>query len=206
MASEQIKKLHVQYGHADVSTILRICRIANHPCDKTTTSAIVQECACGRSSGPQEKPVVSRYLTEYTGQTVAVDTFSPSEVESAKNPAIIMVCDYSRFVMAKFLMSSRPEGYIQFLVDNWAIVFGFPQTILCDNSTTFGGAQWGAICHIFDIQLLPAPTRASFQVGMVERHVGIIKHGYQALMRANSDHWAKTNFSPWLVLHATRHR
>ena len=175
--------------------------------------AIVQKCACGRSSGPQEKPIISRYLTEYPGQAIVMDTFFPHEPEPGRFPAVIVVCNYSRFVMAKFLPSARPECYTAFLIDRWAMFSGFPQTILCDNSTTFGGPHWKAICHVFDMQLLPAPTRAAFQIGMVERHVGILKYGYKALARCNTDHLSKNqllslacvarNMSPLISSHLT---
>ena len=44
MSIDQTKKLHVQLGHADTATILRVCRIAGKPLSEEVASRVVQNC------------------------------------------------------------------------------------------------------------------------------------------------------------------
>ena len=75
LSSEAIKKMHVQFGHADVATIARILRIGQQKAVEKTIQEVVQNCSCLRPSGPNGKPIVSRYLNSAPGQAIATDTF-----------------------------------------------------------------------------------------------------------------------------------
>ena len=80
---------------------------------------------------------------------------------------------------------------MKILVEQWAVLFGFPKRILADRPTSFGGPLWQSICHTLDVELTLAPARAAHQIGLAERHVHIIKMSYNALWRANTDNWTR---------------
>ena len=110
------------------------------------------------------------------------------EAESPQShPAMIMVCDFSKFVLTRFISSVNPARCIDFLLSYWVPLFGYPNNFLCDNSTSFQGLSWQAVCHNFNIRIIHAPPRAAFQIGLAERHVGLVKMGYQAIPRADCD-------------------
>ena len=167
LSASDLAKLRVQFGHADTNTI----------------------CPCNRSSGPGELPVVSRYLCEYPGQMLAMDTFFPHPTTSQEFTALIITDRFSKFVRARFLPNGRPGQYVKNLDEHWAIMFGFPKRILADRATSFGGPLWQSVCHAFDIELISAPTRAAHQIGLAERHVRIIKMSYNSSRCANKDNW-----------------
>ena len=122
----------------------------------------------------------------FPGQTAVAELFFPEEEEASHaHPSIIMVCDYSKYFMAKFIPSANPSHCIDFLLNHWATILGYPKVILCDETTRFQGTGWQSISHNFDIQIIQAPARAAFQIGLSERHVGLIKLGYRALSKTN---------------------
>lgn len=177
----ELTKIHVQFGHAGVNTISRILRLDGENYFPPLLQRIVQSCQRNQSSGLGEMPAVCRYLCEYPGQVIAMDTFFPHPMTPQEYPALIIADSFSEFVCVRFLPNNRPEQYVEILVGHRAVLFGFPKRILADRPTSFGGPLWQSICHTFDVELISAPTRASNQIGLAERHVRTIKMSYNAL-------------------------
>ena len=137
MNQQQVRKLHIQFGHADSAALIRILRQAKKPYDARMIQTVVQSCRCGRSSGPGQEPAIGRNISMFPGQVVFADTFFPMLSEPQRWPAVVFVCAHTRFVCARFLSSQRPEAYINVLSCNWATLMGFPRILICDNATTF---------------------------------------------------------------------
>ena len=106
-------------------------------------------------------------------------------------PAVVFVCAHTGFVCARFLPSQRPEAYINVLSCNWATLLGFPRILICDNATTFCGPRWGASTHVYDVNLILAPTKAAYQIGVAERAVGLLKNGFHAISRFEEGRMSK---------------
>ena len=192
LSEQEARKLHIQFGHASVASLQRICRLAHYSVSEALLQRIVQNCSCLRSTGPDERPVVNRRVSTFPGQTVVTDTFFPELTDSQRRPAVIFVCDFSKFAVAAFPPNMKPESYVNELLLRWIPLMGFPEVLLCDNATTFGGETWEALGHIFNMNIIPAPTKCPHQIGLAERHVAIIKQAYQSLSRCNADKLSRT--------------
>ena len=131
-------KLHVHFGHASVASLLGICRLAHHPVLQSTLGKVVQRCSCLRPTGPDGRPIVNRRIIAFPGQAVVTDTFFPEVADSQRRPAVLFVCDFSKFLVDAFLPNMKPESYVNELLLRWVPLMGFPSVMLCDNATTFG--------------------------------------------------------------------
>ena len=200
LSSREIYKVHVHFGHASVACILRICRLARQAVNEDDVRRVVQSCTCLRSTGPDERPIINRRISTFPGQTVVTDTFFPEAENSQRFPAVLFVCDYSKFVVASFLPNLKPESYVNELLGKWIPLMGFPSVILCDNATTFGGEVWEALGHVFNVVLVPAPTKAAHQIGLAERHQALVKQSYQAISRSNTDGMTRSQMLNWACI------
>ena len=124
--SMELRKLHIQFGHADYATMRRMIQQAGRKAEDSEMRATVRSCLCNRSSGPGERPIVSRYQSTAPGQVVFADTFSPVVSQPSKHPSVILVDSFSRFLCAKFLQNIRPSSYISILTNHWSVLFGYP--------------------------------------------------------------------------------
>ena len=146
-------RIHIQFGHASIAAIERICRLAGGKWDTALLRNVVNPRPCHRSSGPGEKPIVSRKISEFPGQTAIADLFFPETESEQSHPALIMVCDFSKFVLARFISSVNPTHCIDFLLSYWRPLFGYPNNLLCDNTTSSQGSSWQAVCRNFNIRI-----------------------------------------------------
>ena len=153
----QIMKLHTQFGHCDVSTLVRICKLAEKRVQENEIKRVVQSCTRSRSSGHGEKPVVSRYISRYPGEIDAIDGFRPHPENPQKHPAVLAVCMFSRFVCSRFISNSTPEQFLDVLLTGWVPLFGYPRIVLCDSARSFMGPSWNAATNNFDIELVMTP-------------------------------------------------
>ena len=184
-----LKKLHVQFGHSDFSSLKRFTDLAGKKFEREELEKLIQNCNRQMSSGPGEKPVINRYIIEYPGQTIVIDGFFPVSPGAQSNPAMICVDDYSKFAMAKCVPNLKPQSFIDVLFSIWIPLLGYPVYILCDNSTSFKGLERESVCDAFDMCLILAPTQAHHQVGLAERNVGLIRQAFASLSRSNSGGW-----------------
>ena len=181
----------MQFGHASTNVIEKICRSAKETWDHAVLGNIVDSCSRKRSSGPGANPIINRKIIEFLGQTVVADIFFPESTSPQRFPVLIMLCDFPKFVMARFIASVHPIRCVDFLLSFWTPLFGYPQNILCDKTTSFQGERWQAVCHISNIRIILAPARAAFQIGLAERYAGLIKQGYEAISRADAEGFSR---------------
>ena len=161
----------------------RICSIAGKPVQSSTVDNVIMEFSMRLRGKEKEAPIVNRHMNSYHGQSIVIDVVFHEFPDDQPHPALIMVCDLAKFVRAKFLKSGKPESYVDIVIAAWVPLFGYPQTIIWDNATAYGGPVWEALCNIRDIQMRIGPTKAAFQVGQAERYVALIKQGFQAIRR-----------------------
>ena len=125
--------------------------------------------ARSKSRPPIGKPVNSRarpYRQIYSFQKVLPPSVSGSHL-----------CGFPKFVMARFTTSARAVHRVDFLLSFWTPLFGYPHNILRVKTTSSQGDWRKALCHTSHIRIIRAPATAAFQIGLAERHVGLIKLG-----------------------------
>ena len=165
---EEIRKIHAQFGHADVATISRIVKNAKVIGNVEFIRAVVQACKCNRSSGPGGNPEISCYQSDTPGETIFIDTFPPSLRQTQEHPSMIIVCSLSRFICARFIQNNRPSSFISILANRWAVLFGYPKRIVCDSSTSFIGPLWNSMSNTFNITVFRFLRRRPINWGWLE--------------------------------------
>ena len=73
---QQVRKLDIQFGHADSAALIRTLRQAKKPLDDQMIQAVVQSCRCGRSSGPGQEAVIGRNVSTPHAK-LSLQTHSP---------------------------------------------------------------------------------------------------------------------------------
>ena len=114
--------------------------------------------------------------------------YPPTEIdESQQYPSVIIVCDFSKFAIDRFIDSVNQFRRIDFLIPYWPPLFGTPIKLLRDKATNFHGSNWVWICHYFNVRIILAPARAARTIGLAGRHVGLIKMGSHSISRGHAD-------------------
>ena len=92
---------------------------------------------------------------------------------------------------ARFIPSLKPIVLINVLLNHWSCLLGLPETIICDRGAHFQCIEWQAICNTHSAKMVMAPTAAHYQVGMVERQVGIVKRMYRKVATTDEAYFPK---------------
>ena len=183
-----IMKVHLHLGHADISTLVRIYRLAGHKISSSIIESALSSCSCGKIGSVPQNPIVSRYLSEFPGQSIFLDVFFPTDLQKA--PAVLVVCSFSKFVCARFISNLSPRSIIGVLLHHWTVLFGMPEVIITDKGSHFCGSEWNSLCNTFSIGMVHAPTGAHFQLGTAERQVGILKKAFRHIRQTEGSLWA----------------
>ena len=104
------------------------------------------------------------------------DIFYP--LGDQKQPAVIFCCSMTKFICVLFASVRSARSIIAVLVNHWSTLFGMPEVLVADRGTSFQGKEWDCICDTFSMKLVLAPGKSHYQVGAVERQVGIAKTAF----------------------------
>ena len=127
MISDQITKMRQKFGHADTATIVRICHISKKKINEGCVKRVAHSCSCLTPSGPGERPVVSKYVSNYPGETAVIDTCYPHPINAQRRPAFLAVDDLAEFLCCRFIPNLRPPSYSHVLLNRWIPPRGAPQ-------------------------------------------------------------------------------
>ena len=86
-------------------------------------------------------------------------------------PAVIFVCSFSRFCVARFLDNLKHISAITILLEVWAIALGMPSTLIVEAGRSYMGSEWIQLCDMFDMRVVTCPPMAHFQCGVAENMV-----------------------------------
>ena len=68
---------------------------------------------------------------------------------------------------------------------------GMPRAILIDRGAHFSGAEFNWLSSLFGIALVTAPTRAHYQLGLIEKNQQLVTDSFVALWSQNTTKWSK---------------
>ena len=101
LTKEQIRKLHVQYGHAQPTALSRIMKAAGYLWEPKELEDITENCGCFSQFNKPQAPIASINRPQFPGQVVHMDVFFPEEIDTQKKPYVIFIDGFSRFCVTK---------------------------------------------------------------------------------------------------------
>ena len=190
MADEWFLKIHLRTGHCDATSVQKLCRAAGISFDMGRGRECIRKCDCSRDDHIPQNPKISRRVSSFPGGIIEIDITYPKEEESQRSPALISVCNHSRFTMCKFTPNLFPLTIIAALLTGWVSLFGFPRLIISDQGTPLSGAEWREFLDRYSISMTGIPVNTPNQLGLCERHSALIKKSSQAVKRTSGSKWA----------------
>ena len=168
LSSEQIRKLHIQFGHCSEVALTRLLKGAKISFDMKSLRSVCSDCEiCHRRSYPARKPVVSVPLASESNDLVALDLHYISE----NSWYLHMICLFSKFSVATVITSKKPESIIGALMTRWISIFGRPKTgFLTDNGGEFANNLLLELTEQMNIKLISTAAYSPQSNGVCERH------------------------------------
>ena len=91
----------------------------------------------------------------------------PAE-EKGPNPALIILCPTTRFIVCRFLRGQRPITLLTIFIAIWVGLLGLPRLILTDQGTPFQGECWRQMAETHGVMVPSVPKESPNQIGAVE--------------------------------------
>ena len=77
LPAAQLGKFHEQFGHAIIPTSKRILDLSKTPYREIDLPTVVTDCNCRLRNCPPQNPIALRYISDFAGQAIFMDTFYP---------------------------------------------------------------------------------------------------------------------------------
>ena len=177
----EIKKTHLQLGHASFHKLRTIFDSSSKLATDQNIYEVLKSCTCHRIDERHKIPFVSNHLAMSPGTIITCDICYPIEAAKYTHPCLVVTDCHSRFMAAEFLKSLKSDVIVEYLITRWCQWLGMPDKILCDAGSNFSGKCWDTISDIYGITMINTPIGASYQLGKAERHIQILKKAYDAI-------------------------
>ena len=164
-STEQIRKLHIQFGHCSLTRLLKGARIS---LEMKSLRSVCSDCElCPRRSYPARKPVVSVSLASESNDLVALDLHYISE----NSWYLHMIYLFIKFSVATVITSKKPESIIGALMTRWIVIFWRPKTgFLTDNGGEFANKLLLELTEQINIKPISTAEYSPQSNEVCERH------------------------------------
>ena len=179
MTKPEVGKLHRHTGHAEAGILAQMIRTAGRTCDPQVIQEVVKECPCVNSRATISPNIAGRYLSPYPGFSVFLDICYPREGTGHRYPHLGIIDSFSRFLIVIPLQSLRPEEVIASFERHWMTFLGSPRFLMKDGGPGTRSKAWEEFASVYDIVMVINPPGSVNQMGMIERHLGILKVGLE---------------------------
>ena len=177
----QLKRLHIQLGHASTNTMLRILSQAKLDTSTDALGKMIKSCGCDQTKFGYQRPLIHSNRPLKCGAHVALDIFFPIPATAMRIPWLLMICMLSRFALTAPLDSHKPEHLIDTFFCTWCQSMGKPARIISDHGRSFQGAEWDRFLTAFNIEHVMHSVRTPHENGIAERAIALIKTGFTAM-------------------------
>lgn len=168
-------KMNLLMAHCDLNSIRRLCRMGNMTYEDDLSQTWMNKRPCNRRDRIPQLPVVSKHIPSFPAKVLCMDISPPVETSTKESPALVTICPLTRYVACKFLRNLRLLTVIAVALSWWISVFGYPELILVDKGAPFAGNGWFDFTNAYSITTPQAPKEAANQIGVCERHSGLLK-------------------------------
>ncbi len=139
-------------------------------------------------------------------QTIVIDHLGAFQQAPCKSRYVLTVIDVlTSFVLCFPLRSSGSEETAKCLYDNVFTTFGFPQTIISDNSSSFTSGIYSQIAKKFNIKLTFASAYNPRSTAKAERAHSSVLNILRCLTKNNPENWVDYLSTACNVINNTKH-
>ena len=126
----------------------------------------------------------------YPFQMVSVDFLGPLPRSTSGNQFLLVVVDvFSKYVLLKPFSRATSKKVVKFLEDEVFLVFGVPQTIVCDNGSQFISRDFRALAESYKIRNIFYNARYHPQNNPAERVNRVVITALSSYLHENHRLW-----------------
>ena len=197
LRSEALKECHddPMAAHFGISkTLGRLKDLYFWPSMKADVVRHVRACkVCAQIKVPSEaKPGLMGQMkaVSHPFQMLSIDFIGPLPRSRSGNQFILAVSDcFSKFVFLKALPRATSKAVCRFLEEQIFLLFGVPQSIICDNATCFTSREFNNFVESYHVQKIFYNARYHPQHNPVERVNRTIISSISAYLHENHRLW-----------------
>ena len=181
LTRSEVGKLHLRTGRADAAILRQMKQNAGRVCGPNIIQEVVKDCPRLNSRACISPNIASRYLSPYSGFSVFLDICYPKEGSGRKFPHLAVVDAFSRFLICVSIESLFPTVVIASFGRNWMAFLGRPRFLMKDGGPGTRSKEREAFGSIYDMAMVINPPGSVNQMGVIERHLGILKIGIEEI-------------------------
>ena len=183
--SQELVKVHKQLGHANVRQLSSVLREAGYEVNRVEIESMIDNCGCRGSRTKSYACLANAHLAPYPGYAVFVDIIYLRKT-GHQDPYVMIIDSFSRFIVCVPTPSIKPRDIVQIFEIFWMHWLGRPRFLVRDSGPGLVGNDWNAYARIHDITLICNPTNTPEQMGVLERHVALLKVAIEGLQEHDS--------------------
>lgn len=124
-------------------------------------------------------------------QVVAVDLMGPLPRSNSGFCYLLVVTDwFTKYTLLKPLRTASAQSIVRYIEDDVFLVYGVPQTIICDNGTQFTGSVFKSMISEYKSRIW-FTARYHAQANFVERYNRTIGTAIRSYIKENHKQWDK---------------
>lgn len=207
-----ISKFHDEptSGHFGISkTLARISEFYYWPKMAVSVKRYINNCqVCGAHKAPNvaRAGLMGQYKNiSFPFQMLSVDFMGPFPRSKKGNTQLLVVTDwFTKYVLVKPLPNATASSVVKFLEQNVFLVFGVPQTILCDNAQIFKSTQFTKLNSDYKVNLWHSARHLS-QVNPTERTNRVVLTAMSSYIKDDHRSWDENIFKIAQAINLSKH-
>lgn len=182
-----IRKLHLQFGHANGDKIWNLTEEAKWSEGLTEEDrrgmrskirTQIEKCeVCKKYKKVPARPVVGFKWSKTFNEVLAVDL---GEWEGKK--FLVMVDLATKYCQARWVKDKKPDTIMEALMYGWFQIFGAPAKMLSDNGGEFQNEKMRVMTERWNIHIFTTAAESPWSNGLCEKNVGLIKESLRKVL------------------------
>ena len=175
-----VHKVRKHLGRANLRQLSCVLRQAGYVVGQESITQMLIKCGCNNSRVRSHASISNAHMSPYPVYAVFMD-ITYLQKTGHKDPYVMMVDSFSRFLVCVPSPSIKPLDIIRCFEVFWMHWLGRPRFLVRDAGPGLVGNDWNAYARIHNITLICNPTCTPSQMGMLERHVALLKVAIECL-------------------------
>lgn len=164
---------------------------------------------CGAYKAPNEtKPGLMGHSkkVEFPFQNISLDLMGPFPRSKKGNTQLLVVTDwFTKFILVQPIPKATSKNVIRFLENQVFLLFGVPQTIMCDNGVQFTSGEFKDFLRKYNVQNTWYNARYHPQVNPTERVNKVLGTAIASYVKNDHKEWDIEVFKIAQAIRTARH-
>ena len=171
----ELLKIQTQLGHAPSRRMISLMNNGGFLVGEELADAIISKCGCASLRMKTHASVANAHLSPYPGYAIFIDVIYAQQHTGHAFPHLFMMDSFSRFMVCVAAKNIKTKVLVMLFEIHWVGFLGRPRFMIRDGGPGLIGAERLSYGEVHGITLVCNPTNNSYQMGSLERHVGLFK-------------------------------